>query len=259
VEPTAELEALPGTRAALHRLAAHVLGRRRSDVTGRFGLRPAPGGLATPAFGDAGEVVRVCGTVLVVERAGRLHAEPVTTLGRAAEAVGVDLAVPFAVGRDTPPVGDPDEPLDLRPTAVEALAAWWAFGDTLLAELVAGAVGGRAAGGGAAPPGRVVAATVPQLWPEHFDHAGTLTVTAVAGDPVEVEVGASPGDVHEAEPYLYVGPHGPERPGDAAYWNAPFGALLRRSDLLAAPPGERRARALAFLGRGLALAAGAVA
>src|SRR5690606_25986837 len=113
----------------------------------------APGGLATPAFGDAGEVVRVCGTVLVVERAGRLHAEPVTTLGRAAEAVGVDLAVPFAVGRDTPPVGDPDEPLDLRPTAIEALAAWWAFGDTLLAELVAGAVGGRAAGGGAAPPG----------------------------------------------------------------------------------------------------------
>src|SRR5690606_26016553 len=107
VEPTAELEALPGTRAALHRLAAHVLGRRRSDVTGRFGLRPAPGGLATPAFGDAGEVVRVCGTVLGGGRAGRLHAEPGTTLGRAAEAVGGGLAVPFAVGRDTPPVGDP--------------------------------------------------------------------------------------------------------------------------------------------------------
>src|SRR5690606_12323398 len=121
VEPTAELEALPGTRAAPHRLAAHVPRRRRAAVARRVRPRAAPGGLAAPACGGAGGVVRVCGTVLVVERAGRLHAEPVTTLGRAAEAVGVDLAVPFAVGRDTPPVGDPDEPLDLRPTAVEAL------------------------------------------------------------------------------------------------------------------------------------------
>jgi len=256
--PDAETELLPATRAALHRLAAHVLGRRRSDVTGRFGLRPAPGGLATPAFGDAGEVVRVCGAVLVVERGGRTRAEPVTTLARAAEVVGVDLAVPFSVGGDTPPVGDPDEPLALRPGTVEALAAWWAFGDTLLAELVAAPPGDPAAAAEARPVGRVLGATVPQLWPEHFDHAATLTVAA-DGEPVAVEVGASPGDVHEAGPYLYVGPHGPDRPGDPGYWNAPFGAVLRRSDVLAAPTGERRARALGFLRRGLALASGAAA
>ena len=43
---------LTTTRLALQRLAVHVLARRRHAVTGRFGLRPAPGGLATPAFGD---------------------------------------------------------------------------------------------------------------------------------------------------------------------------------------------------------------
>ena len=45
-------------REELHRLAAHVLARRRYAVTARFGLRPAPGGLATPPFGE-GEVIRV--------------------------------------------------------------------------------------------------------------------------------------------------------------------------------------------------------
>ena len=34
-----------------------------------------------------------------------------STLGRAAEAVGVDLAVPFSVGDDTPGMADPDAPL----------------------------------------------------------------------------------------------------------------------------------------------------
>ena len=52
-----------------------------------------------------------------------------------------------------------------------------------------------------------------------------------AGDDVRANLGASPGDAYEPEPYLYVGPWGPERPGDPGYWNAPFGAVLRRGEL----------------------------
>src|SRR5262245_10681805 len=40
------------TRAELHRVAAHVIARRRFVVTERFGLRVTPGGFGTPLFGD---------------------------------------------------------------------------------------------------------------------------------------------------------------------------------------------------------------
>jgi hypothetical protein len=53
------------------------------------------------------------------------------------------------------------------------------------------------------------------LWPEHFD----VGITAAA-----INYGASPGDDHIAEPYLYVGPHDGPPPGDQAFWNAAFGA-----------------------------------
>ncbi len=56
-----------------------------------------------------------------------------------------------------------------------------------------------------------------------------------------------------AEPYLYVGPWGPERPGDPAYWNAPFGAILPHARLRAAD--DARGLAEAFLRRGLDLLA----
>ena len=55
----------------------------------------------------------------------------------------------------------------------------------------------------------------PTLWPEHFDLA--LSVS-------DVNYGASPGDEHITEPYLYVGPHDGPPTGDPAFWNAPFGA-----------------------------------
>ena len=53
------------------------------------------------------------------------------------------------------------------------------------------------------------------LWPEHFD----VGITAGA-----INYGASPGDDHVADPYVYVGPHDGPPPGDPAFWNAPFGA-----------------------------------
>lgn len=34
----------------------------------------------------------------------------------------------------------------------------------------------------------------------------------------------APGDSYHPEPYLYVAPWEAERPGDVAYWNAPFGS-----------------------------------
>ena len=110
------------SRLALQQVAVHVLARRRHAVTGRFGLRPAPGGLTTPVFGD-GEVVRVTGATLVVERGGGVLAEPLTTLGRAADLVGVDLAAPFSVGNDTPALADPDAPLALDGDRVLDLGA----------------------------------------------------------------------------------------------------------------------------------------
>ena len=187
------------TRVALQQVAVHVLARRRHAVTGRFGLRPTPGGLGTPLFGE-GEVVRVSGDVLVVERDRDAWDEPLTSLARAAALVRVDLAEDFSAGRDAPPLADPEADLGLDAAIVRDLGDWWAMGAVLMDELVA-------------TTPEITAASIAQLWPEHFDHACTLTL---AGD-VKVNVGASPGDGDEPEPYLYVGPWGPDRPDDAGY------------------------------------------
>ncbi len=231
-------------RLGVRQVAVHVLARRRFTVAGRFGLRPAPGGLATPMFdGDgtgAGEVLRIAGATLVVERGSDVHAETLTTLGRAAAVVGVDLAAEFSVGDDTPAPADPDARLAIDGDHVRGFGAWWGLGSELIDEVCA-----------TVPA--VTAATVAQLWPEHFDHASTLTL---GPGEAKVNVGASPGDGGEPRPYLYVGPWGDDRPGDPGYWNAPFGAVLRQADLHAHPADARRQVALDFLRRGLALLAG---
>jgi hypothetical protein len=78
-----------------------------------------------------------------------------------------------------------------------------------------------------------VAATI-QLWPEHFD-VGTSLDPGGGGDggggDGGVNLGFSPGDGFSDEPYVYVGPRGAARPGPSAYWNAPFGAVLPRSQV----------------------------
>ena len=234
---------LPGdvvaTRLALQQLAVHVLARRRHAVTGRFGLRAAPGGVATPAFGADAEVVRTSGALVVVERDGAVAAAPVTTLGAAAALAGVDLATDLRVGDDTPAMVPAGEPLAVGDAAARALGAWWSFGTTLIDELVA-----------THPAVREPASV--QLWPEHFDAAATVTAGAARAN-----VGASPGDGYEPLPYLYVGPWTGDRPGDPAYWNASFGAVLRHADLAAVPAPDRRAHALAFLRTGVELLADA--
>ncbi|HEY3143906.1 MAG TPA: hypothetical protein VGJ86_22405 [Acidimicrobiales bacterium] len=211
---TVSTPSLLETRQALQQVAVHVLARRRHAVTGRFGLRPSAGGIATPAFGDGPEVVRTSGRHLVVERGPDAVYTGLHTLRGAAELVGVDLSADFSVGDDTPAMVDPDLPLELDEAALDLLASWFRLGSTAMDEVIA-------------TTPTVVAATTRQLWPEHFDLGGAVTLSSER----RANIGASPGDSGEPFPYLYVGPWDTDRPGDPAYWNAPFGAVLRWEDL----------------------------
>ena len=175
-------------------------------------------------------MVRIAGVDLVVER-GK-HATRVaidgSSLRALGDAAGADLGRSLDVGHDTPPVGDPDEPLALDADAASVIAAWFDLGWRALDAACRGHD----------------ASTI-QLWPEHFDAGCDVAVGPGADD--RCNLGASPGDDLHPGPYLYVGPWTTERPGPAGYWNAPFGAVLGRDDVLAG------ADPAAFLRRGLAL------
>jgi hypothetical protein len=211
------MPSLAGTRRDLQRVAVHLLARRRHAVSGRFGLRATPGGIGTPAFGppDSIEVVRVTSTSLVHEIGNEVRSHPLedTTLASLASLVEVDLAAPFSVGRDTPEVGDPSAALRIDPQIVAELADWWNLGWRTLDRIVETAD----------RPERV------QLWPEHFDVGTTVAFGPAADD--RVSLGASPGDHHHDEPYLYVQPWTGERPGEPSFWNSSFGAVLGREQV----------------------------
>jgi hypothetical protein len=194
-----------------------------------------PGGFGTPAFGPDVAVVRVAAGRLVVERGGSRTTTDIegATLRELAALAGADLDAPFEVGHDTPPLGDPDEPLAFDRASAVALGTWYAFGWRVLDEALAAVDSGS----------RV------QLWPEHFD-AGC----DVPAGTERCNLGASPGDGFSSEPYLYVGPWGTDRPGDARYWNAPFGAVLARPALAAAD--DPVAVGVEFLLRGVRLLTG---
>ena len=199
------------TRDELHRLSTHVLGRRRFEVSGHFGLRSSPGGVATPAFGPEPEVLRTAGMTLIREVGTQSASVPLegSTLARLAEFAGADLGADFSAGPATMPLGDVDRPLHLVAQEVAGLIAWFDLGWRVLDHCVEQLT---------AP------STTLQLWPEHFDVG-----TAVDLGTVSVNLGFSAGDAFADEPYLYVGPWDEGRPGDPAYWNAPFGAYATRS------------------------------
>lgn len=231
------------TRDALHCVTVHVVARARVQGTGRFSLRITPTGLGTPEFGADGRRVRIAGTHLVVESdtVGGATATSVSidgaSLTELAALAMVDLAEPLDVGHDTPPPGDIDAPIHVDAGAAQALLAWYRdvseILDRVLAQLPSGA-----------------AATPPRLWPEHFD----LAIEADAAPGRRVNLGGSPGDRSSSEPYLYVGPWTDDRPGDATFWNAPFGARRSHSDLLAA--GDLVVAGEAFLLEGFGQLAG---
>ena len=195
----------------VHRLATHVLARARADHGGRFGLRATSSGIATPVFGDDDSVVRLAGTSLIVERQTADGARCFVTnlvgatMADAAAAAGVDLSVPFAPGNDAPPVGDTNLPLAIDEESMAIVLSWFALGARILDAILPEAHD----------------PTAIQLWPEHFD-LGFACTTAQG----TLNLGVSPGDAGHEAPYLYVGPWEPVRPGDADYWNAPFGSLL---------------------------------
>ena len=204
------------TRLALQRVSTHILARRRAFSSGRFGLRSVHGGIATPAFGDALEVVRLTADAVIVEEDGASRAAPLTCLNDLATFVDVDLERTFSVGQDTPAVGDATEPLDIDPVAARTCFSW--FGD--LAVALDQIIRKRHR----AKPSAV------QLWPEHFDIACDLAWGFASAQ--RVNIGGSLGDEGLDEPYVYVGPWGSERPGSAPFWNASFGATLTRAQLL---------------------------
>ena len=197
-------------------------------MTGRFGLRATPGGFGTPAFGELLEVVRVSGLTLVHEAGddARTMLMAGSALRALASFAGADIDAAFSVGSDTPALGDPDEPLELDAGTADAVARWFGLGAVVLDAYV-GMLGAHAE------------AAVTQLWPEHFDLGTSVTL----GNGRRANAGFSPGDGFEPEPYAYFGPWGEERPGDPSFWNAPFGAVLRREEALAAEDPEERAGA----------------
>lgn len=207
-------------------------------MTGRFGLRPTPGGFGTPAFGEPSEVARVSGLSLVHETGGGVRVLPIagSTLRALASFVGADIDASFSVGSDTPEVGDPDEPLNLDGSTTDAIAEWFGLGSVVLDAYV-GVVGTGAE------------AAAAQLWPEHFDLGTNVTL----GSGRRANAGFSAGDGFEPEPYAYFGPWGEERPGDPSFWNAPFGAVLRRNEVVAVEDPARRV--VAFLREGSRLLA----
>ena len=204
------------TRRVLHMVATHVMARRRSEVTGRFGLRCSPGGIATPAFGPAPERLRTAGTALVRETGGEASYTSIdgSSLRELAAFAGTRLDAPFDAGPDTPRLGDPDAVLRLDPYGAGRLADWWALAYRVLDTVVASL------------PAASAPATI-QIWPEHFDAATNVDVEGAG----RVNLGFSPGDSWREEPYAYIGPWERVRPGDAQFWNAPFGAVLGTSEV----------------------------
>src|SRR4051794_37282747 len=128
------LEPLPATFAAtregLHALAEHVLAPARYRVDGHIGLVASPGGFGTPTFGE-GERVRVDGIELVHERPGSTRRVPITTLGDAAQFVGIPLGAPTEVYKPATACR-PDTSLAIDAEAARALAAWIDFAASLL-------------------------------------------------------------------------------------------------------------------------------
>ena len=223
-ETTPRLGTLPAafaaTVAALHRVAEQVVAPARKPDN-EIALTATPGGFGTPVFPYDGvdHQVRVHGAELVHRAGDEEQRSPLTTLEEARQLV-VEL-VPAG------PLGD--MPLDLDADAAARLADWYAFGASLLEELV---------GCAAAEDDP----TSPTLWPEHFDIAIEL---GDEGAGARANYGFSPGDERHAEPYGYVGPW--TAPPEGPLWNATGfpGAELTYAELLAAP--DPRAAALEFL------------
>src|SRR5262249_47249075 len=101
----------PTTRTDLHRLAVYVIAPPLPPLgsagNGETPPRARPGGLGPRTSGGEARQIRGAGTALAVDERGEAVArEPVTTLARAAELVGIAPAVEQEAQFDVPPHGD---------------------------------------------------------------------------------------------------------------------------------------------------------
>ena len=203
-----DLATFTQTRLGLQAIAEHVMSAARHAATGRIGLQVSPGGFATPAFpSDSGErTLAVEWTDFVVRDDRGEQRAPITTVGAAAGLAGITPGAPTDLFTPTTSLA-PDEPLPIDAAAAAEVADWYGLGDAALAAFRSQV----------AHPD----ATEIQLWPEHFD---------VGFQAVEVNWGASPGDHHVGEPYLYVQPWSFSGPV-GTYWNIDFGAVVTRDQI----------------------------
>jgi hypothetical protein len=202
---TTTTDTLAATRDGLHRVAEHVLAAAQFAQTGDMRLAHLPGGYTTyTQLRGERRVMVIAGDLVVVDPSGR-RSTPLTTLGAAAAFLGISPGLPSAAYEPATPLR-PDEALQIDAEAAVSLHRWYGLADAALRAFASEAGAGRVR---------------PVLWPEHFDLA--ITVDAV-------NYGASPGDHHVDQPYLYVGPHaGPPTRND--FWNAEFGAVLTIADV----------------------------
>lgn len=228
-----DLDTLATSRGAWHRLAEHVMAPARYRVDHHIGLGATPGGVGTPEFGDQ-EQVRIDHGDLVVMRGTDTTTSPITTVAAAAASVGITPGAPTEVYTPATPL-EPDAPLVIDASAADALAAWFALGETTLEAL-------RGDAGDADDPSQV------QLWPEHFDLGLEL---GEASRNARGTFGASPGDAVHPEPYLYV-TRWPGVPDDPFWDEAAFpGASIGYRRLAGEPDAE--AAALQFFARARAV------
>jgi hypothetical protein len=177
-------ETFAETRDALHRLAVYVISPAQRLVNGEIILRATPGGFSTFDFG--GRTVGVDGAELVID--GVRH--PIGSLRDAGRLAGIEPDVGQAEQFDVPPPGDLDARLPVDAAAARALGDWYAFATAVLDAIRANA-------------GTQEDATIVRIWPEHFDAAIDAGEDAAGKRGT---YGASPGDGHHAEPYLYASP-----------------------------------------------------
>jgi hypothetical protein len=220
------LAPLPGTfaetRDELHRLAVYVISPAQRFANGEIILRATPGGFSTFPFG--GRVIGVDGDELVVD--GARH--PIRSLDSAARLAGIAPDVGQQEQFDVPSHGDLDAPLAVDAAAARALGAWYAFATQVLEAVRAEA-------------GPDEDATIVRIWPEHFD-AAIDAGEGAAGR--RATYGASPGDRHHPEPYLYASPWAGRI--DPFFDDPGFRGAARTHSRLAASP-DPRAAGIAFL------------
>ncbi|MEO7351592.1 MAG: hypothetical protein ABIR34_04945 [Marmoricola sp.] len=182
----------PGlTRRSMHGIAELVLAGPQYAASQSIRLRVTPGGFGTVSAPD----LRVDGLELVTATA-RLPLGG--TYAGLAHAAGVEARALRDVYGEGPGVADSD-PIVVDPEAVGVILEAFARGDAAMRAF--------------APD------QDPVIWPEHFD-------IGISVD--QVNYGVSPGDVHVAEPYAYVGPWSSR---EGAFWNTPFGAARPLTEL----------------------------